>query len=100
DLRVDIKKITDKFFASGSPIADFLDAYVQGEKRLPVTTTGIKGLPKVQTFSSVLEGMQAQDLPVFGVSWGFYFNASKNDLGSDDLSLLARSIDDKVLQEQ
>ncbi|KAG0314046.1 hypothetical protein BG000_005676, partial [Podila horticola] len=59
--------------------------------------------------------MQAQDLPVFGVSgcgktrsmiemlclqWGFYFNASKNDLGSDDLSLLAELIDKKTLEEQ
>ncbi|KAF9536413.1 hypothetical protein EC957_011043 [Mortierella hygrophila] len=55
--------------------------------------------------------MQAQDLPVFDVSgcgktrsmievlclqWGFYFNASKNDLGSDDLYRLADFIDDKT----
>ncbi|KAG0065687.1 hypothetical protein BGZ92_005519 [Podila epicladia] len=40
DLRVDIKKITDKFFAPGTQNADFLDAYVRGEMMLPVTTTG------------------------------------------------------------
>jgi hypothetical protein len=49
---------------------------------------------------SMLDVMQAQDLTVFNVSgcgkthlmikvlclqWGFYFNMSKNDLGSDDL---------------
>ena len=63
---------------------------------------------------SVLEGMQAQDLPVFGVSgcgktrsmiemlclqWGFYFNAAKSDLGSDDLSLVAELLDKKTLEE-
>ncbi|KAI7815833.1 hypothetical protein BC939DRAFT_83289 [Gamsiella multidivaricata] len=47
DLRADIKKIADRFFAPGSPASAFLDAYVRGEKALPVTTTGIKGLPKV-----------------------------------------------------
>ncbi|KAF9994042.1 hypothetical protein BGZ80_001265 [Entomortierella chlamydospora] len=62
-----------------------------------------------------LKGMQSQDLPVFGVSgcgktrsviemlclqWGFYFNAVKNDIGSDDLSYLAERIDAKVLEEQ
>ena len=104
DLRADIKKITDRFFATGSPLSDFLDAYVRGEYKLPVTTTGIKGLPKVlrrgvvdsqdsgpsllfldllnpplhtddpipkrfrsNILLSKLEGMQAQDLPVFGV---------------------------------
>ncbi|KAF9323290.1 hypothetical protein BG006_001596, partial [Podila minutissima] len=35
DLRADIKKITDKFFAPGTPITDFLDAYVRGELKLP-----------------------------------------------------------------
>ncbi|KAF9536266.1 hypothetical protein EC957_011803, partial [Mortierella hygrophila] len=105
DLRADIKKIADRFFATGSPASDFLDAYVQGEFKLPITTSGIKGLPKVlrrgvvdsqdsgpsllfldlpkpplnvgdpiperfrsNVLLSKLEGMQAQDLPVFGVS--------------------------------
>ncbi|KAF9274031.1 hypothetical protein BGZ68_000974 [Mortierella alpina] len=45
DLHVDIKKITDKFFAPG-PIANFLDAYVKGEGALPVTTGPIRGLPR------------------------------------------------------
>ncbi|KAG0047173.1 hypothetical protein BGZ89_005029, partial [Linnemannia elongata] len=105
DLRADIKKITDRFFATGSSASDFLDAYVRGEFKLPITTGGIKGLPKVlrrgvvdsqdsgpsllfldlpnpplnagdpiperfrsNVLLSKLEGMQAQDLPVFGVS--------------------------------
>ncbi|KAF9280639.1 hypothetical protein BGZ74_002557, partial [Mortierella antarctica] len=151
DLRVDIKKITDKFFAPGTPISDFLDAYVRGEQMLPVTTSGVRGLPKVarrgaiktlesrpnllfldlpvppssveappERFRSnvllgVLEKMQSQDLPVFGVSgcgktrsviellclqWGFYFNAAKKDLGSNDLSQLAESLDIKTMEEQ
>ncbi|KAI7817655.1 hypothetical protein BC939DRAFT_480963 [Gamsiella multidivaricata] len=47
DLRTDIKKIAYRFFATGSPASIFLDAYVRGEFKLPVTTAGIKGLPKV-----------------------------------------------------
>ncbi|KAF9407611.1 hypothetical protein BGZ94_002636 [Podila epigama] len=47
DLRADIKKIADRFFATGSSASNFLDAYVRGERVLPVTTSGIKGLPKV-----------------------------------------------------
>ncbi|KAG0013939.1 hypothetical protein BGZ82_001959, partial [Podila clonocystis] len=38
DLRVDIKKITNKFFAPGTPITDFLNAFVRGQRNLPVTT--------------------------------------------------------------
>ena len=45
DLHVDIKKITDKFFAPG-PIANFLEAFVRGEGALPVTTGPIRGLPR------------------------------------------------------
>ncbi|KAF8916949.1 hypothetical protein BGZ58_005174, partial [Dissophora ornata] len=45
DLHADIKKITDKFFAPGK-IADFLDAFVRGEKHLEVTTGSIQGLPR------------------------------------------------------
>ncbi|KAG9064921.1 hypothetical protein KI688_003183 [Linnemannia hyalina] len=44
DLHADIKRITDKFFAPG-PIADFLGAFVRGEKKLPVTKGSIRGLP-------------------------------------------------------
>ncbi|KAG0285780.1 hypothetical protein BGZ97_007676, partial [Linnemannia gamsii] len=47
DLRADIEKIADRFFAAGSPASDFLDANVRGEFKLPITTSGIKGLPKV-----------------------------------------------------
>lgn len=32
--------------------------------------------------------------------WGFYFNAAKSDLGSDDLSYLSERIDAKLLEEQ
>ncbi|KAF9114994.1 hypothetical protein BGX30_006421, partial [Mortierella sp. GBA39] len=46
DLRVDIKKITDKFFAPGTPHTNFLDVFVRGEGSLPVTTGPIRGLPK------------------------------------------------------
>ena len=39
DLRIDVKKITDKFFAPGSRTANFLDSFVRGEHALPVTTS-------------------------------------------------------------
>ncbi|KAG9061309.1 hypothetical protein KI688_007287 [Linnemannia hyalina] len=62
DLRADIKKIADRFFATGSAASDFLDAYVRGEFKLPVTTTGIKEGPtarrleksRIETESSLL----------------------------------------------
>ncbi|KAG0208962.1 hypothetical protein BGX31_002232, partial [Mortierella sp. GBA43] len=41
----DIKKITNEFFAAG-PIANFLDAFVKGERTLPITTGSIRGLPR------------------------------------------------------
>ncbi|KAF9407785.1 hypothetical protein BGZ94_002558, partial [Podila epigama] len=152
DLRADIKRIADPYFATGSPASVFLNSYVHGEKSLPITTTGVKGLPivlrrgvtaKVDSKPSLLfldlpvppaksgepiperfgsnvllkrlEGMRSQDLPVFGVSgcgktrsviemlclqWGFYFNAAKSDLGSNDLSQLADYIDAKTTEEQ
>ncbi|KAG0329172.1 hypothetical protein BG000_000169 [Podila horticola] len=46
DLRVDIKKITDKFFAPGTPTTKFLDAFVKGKGDLPVTTGSLSGLPR------------------------------------------------------
>ncbi|KAG0012920.1 hypothetical protein BGZ80_011418 [Entomortierella chlamydospora] len=148
-LRADINKITGRFFAPGSPTALFLDSYVRGEMELPVTTAGIKGLPRVwrrgkttapesrpsflfldlpttptdstpERFRSnvilqELERTESQDVPVFGVSgcgktrsvmemlclqWGFYFNASDKDLGSDDLSSLAEFIDKKTSEDK
>ncbi|KAF9974782.1 hypothetical protein BGZ75_000699 [Mortierella antarctica] len=45
DLHVDIKKITDKFFAPG-PTVDFLDAFVKGKGALPTTSGSIRGLPR------------------------------------------------------
>ena len=104
DLRVDISRIRNKFFAAGSKHAKFLDSFVQGHYSLKVTTEGVRGLPKVlrrgvvdsqnakanllfldlpdppsspgapipdrfkvNVLLPVLENMQAQDLPVFGV---------------------------------
>ncbi|KAF9090917.1 hypothetical protein BGX27_002117 [Mortierella sp. AM989] len=46
DLHADIKTITEKFFAPGSDIAKFLDAFVKGKGQLPVTTGSIRGLPR------------------------------------------------------
>ncbi|KAG0360358.1 hypothetical protein BGX24_005576, partial [Mortierella sp. AD032] len=46
DLHTDIKKIKDKFFAPGSDITNFLDAFVRGEGGLPVTNGAIRGLPR------------------------------------------------------
>ncbi|KAF9177537.1 hypothetical protein BGZ50_008650 [Haplosporangium sp. Z 11] len=77
------------------------------------------GVPVPERFGSnillgVLEKMQTQDLPIFGISgcrktwsmiemlclqWGFHFNAAKNDFGSDDLNRLADFIVTKTLQE-
>ncbi|KAF9088057.1 hypothetical protein BGX27_002805 [Mortierella sp. AM989] len=147
DLRADIKKIADRFFATVSAASDFLNAYVHGEFSLPITTTGIKGLPKVvrrgaiknsesrpsllfldlpnpssnidtlsERFRSnvllgVLEKMQSQDLPVFGVSgcgktrsviemlylqWRFYFNSADKDFGSDDLFSISEFIGKRI----
>jgi len=46
DLRVDIKKITDKFFAPGTRTTNFLNSFVRGEGSLPLTTGPIAGLPR------------------------------------------------------
>ncbi|KAG0053924.1 hypothetical protein BGZ90_006089 [Linnemannia elongata] len=46
DLHTDIKKITDKFFAPGSDVVEFLDAFVKGEGALPITSGSICGLPR------------------------------------------------------
>ncbi|KAF8931608.1 hypothetical protein BGZ47_011753 [Haplosporangium gracile] len=45
DLHTDIKKITDKFFAPGSDVAKFLNAFVKGQGALLTTTGTIRGLP-------------------------------------------------------
>ncbi|KAF9536525.1 hypothetical protein EC957_010545 [Mortierella hygrophila] len=45
DLHADIKKITDKFLAPGSQVANFLDAFVKGQGALPTTIGPIRGLP-------------------------------------------------------
>ncbi|KAF9309162.1 hypothetical protein BG003_010103, partial [Podila horticola] len=47
DLRVDIEKIADMFFATGSKHAEFLESYVQGQLLFLRTTSGMGGLPKV-----------------------------------------------------
>ncbi|KAG0338494.1 hypothetical protein BG005_003700, partial [Podila minutissima] len=114
DLRVDIKKIADKFFATGSKHADFLDNYVQGQLALPITTTGVRGLPKVVEHFIERAGWDAGTgsagirgcgktrsmIEMLCLQWGFYFNAAKSDLGSDDLSLVAELLDKKTLEEQ
>ncbi|KAF9129862.1 hypothetical protein BGX30_013728 [Mortierella sp. GBA39] len=46
DLHADIKRITDKFFAPGSDIVKFLNAFVRDKVTLPVTTGPIQGLPR------------------------------------------------------
>ncbi|KAF9536711.1 hypothetical protein EC957_009922 [Mortierella hygrophila] len=78
------------------------------------------GLPIPERFRTkvllcVLDKMQAEDLPVFGVSgcgktrsmiemlclqWGFYFNAAKSDFGLDDLCRLADFIDNNVFERK
>ncbi|KAF9993836.1 hypothetical protein BGZ79_001448, partial [Entomortierella chlamydospora] len=149
DLETTIRKITTRFFANDSPAAIFLTEYVKGARKLPLTTQGIKGLPRAwrrgkttapesrpnflfldlpapstdnipERFRSnvilqELEKTESQDVPVFGVSgcgktrsvvemlclqWGFYFNASDKDLGSDDLSSLAEFINKKTSEKQ
>ena len=45
NLHADITKFTDKFFALGSDVADFLNAFVKGEGALPITSAPIRGLP-------------------------------------------------------
>ncbi|KAI9241257.1 MAG: hypothetical protein BYD32DRAFT_458061 [Podila humilis] len=69
------KKIADRFFAPGSP------AYA---------ITGPTGISRRE--SSVIELLCLQ--------WGFYFNAAKKDLGSNDLSQLAESLDTKTMEER
>ncbi|KAF9557171.1 hypothetical protein EC968_007782 [Mortierella alpina] len=83
----------------------------------PPSTTGdpVPKRFKSNVLLGVLERMQAQDLPVFGVSgcgktrsmiemlylqWGFYFNSAKSDLGSFDLSRLADFIDTNIVDSQ
>src|SRR5690606_36675605 len=45
-LHADIKKIADEFFAPERSIASFLNAFVKGEKILPLTSGSIRGLPR------------------------------------------------------
>ncbi|KAG0049035.1 hypothetical protein BGZ90_007467 [Linnemannia elongata] len=121
DLRADIKRITDKFFAPGSGVATFLDRFVHGLVNLPLTTGSVSGLPRVwlrnrSRCSDAYPSLLFSGLPdpssndaqsvyptsdaIFGC-WktrdvievlsrrgGLYFNASGNDLGSDDVTTL------------
>ncbi|ORZ08266.1 hypothetical protein BCR41DRAFT_399329 [Lobosporangium transversale] len=146
DLATAIKKIVDQFFAPSSSARNFLEEYVRDHGELPVTTEGVKGLPRISrrgkplapmsrpsllfldlpasypddltpnrfrsnVILNALDNTASRDVPVFGVSgcgktrsvievlclqWGFYFNASDRDLGSDDLSSLSASILDKT----
>ncbi|KAF9416857.1 hypothetical protein BGZ76_004592, partial [Entomortierella beljakovae] len=47
DIDSVIKKVSARVFASDSTIAVFLKEYVKGERKLPTTTEGIIGLPKL-----------------------------------------------------
>ncbi|KAG0009763.1 hypothetical protein BGZ80_002093 [Entomortierella chlamydospora] len=149
DLETTIRKVAARFFANDSPPSIFLKEYVKGARKLPLTTAGIKGLPRCwrrgkttapesrpnflfldlpttptdniperfrpNVILQELERTEAQDVPVFGVSgcgktrsvvemlclqWGFYFNASDKDLGSDDLSSLAEFINKKTSEDR
>lgn len=142
DLHVDVKKITDKFFAAGSRSINFLDSFVRGEHTLPVTEGPIRGLPRAWrrgfgkpsenrpsllfsdlpdpstpdaasrslASTSILSMVKANNrphIPAFGVSrcgktraviellsqhWGFYFNASRDDWGSNDMITLHSAV--------
>ncbi|KAF9993055.1 hypothetical protein BGZ79_002345 [Entomortierella chlamydospora] len=150
DLKVEIKRITNKFLASGSDAASFLDRFVRGLENLPLTTGSISGLPRVwlrrsgpqadtrpsllfsdlphPSLSDTLSRYPTSDaildlikncvtsvVPTFGVSgcgktrgmikllsrrWGFYFNASSNDLGSDDIIILIDHIGSVLQQDR
>ncbi|KAI8348362.1 hypothetical protein B0O80DRAFT_502030 [Mortierella sp. GBAus27b] len=67
DLHTDIKKITDKSFAAG-PITTCLDAFV-------------KGCGKTR---AVIEPLSQY--------WGFYFSASNDDWGSDDMTTVRSAV--------
>ncbi|KAG0334544.1 hypothetical protein BG004_000363, partial [Podila humilis] len=45
--KADIKGITENFFAPGSATTIFLDRFVQGLEKLPLTTGRVAGLPRV-----------------------------------------------------
>ncbi|KAF9383203.1 hypothetical protein BGX21_001623 [Mortierella sp. AD011] len=47
ELDAIVKKISEQFFAPGSRASDFLEKYVKGLVKLPVTTDGIRDLPRV-----------------------------------------------------
>ncbi|KAF9536712.1 hypothetical protein EC957_009923 [Mortierella hygrophila] len=150
NLKADIKRITDKFFAPGSDATDFLDSFVRGLENLPLTTGSISGLPRVWLRNSgpqadtrpsllfldlphpslsdtlsryptsdailqLIERCTTSIVPIFGVSgcgktrgmiellsrrWGFYFNASSNDLGSDDITTLIDHIGSLLQQDR
>ncbi|CAO3565162.1 unnamed protein product [Mortierella alpina] len=47
DLKLDIKRISDRFFAPASDDAGFLDSFVRGLVVLPLTKRSLFGLPSV-----------------------------------------------------
>ncbi|KAF9084098.1 hypothetical protein BGX29_002746, partial [Mortierella sp. GBA35] len=113
DLHVNIKRITEKFFAPG-PIPDFLNVFVRGEGCLPVTTGAIGGLPRAwrRGFGKAPENRPSLlflDLPDPSIPemwrdprrhrapsqhWGFYFSASSDDWGSGDVVTLHSTVQD------
>ncbi|KAI8599860.1 hypothetical protein EDD21DRAFT_355088 [Dissophora ornata] len=138
-VHADIKRITDKFFASGK-IADFLDAFVRGEKHLDVTSRSIRGLPRAWrrqfghppvtrpsllfmdlpdpcspdstsrnlAAGSILNMVKENNRAVIPLwktravfellsqHWGFYFNASSDDCGSEDMMTLHSTVDEHL----
>ncbi|KAG0344516.1 hypothetical protein BG004_004382, partial [Podila humilis] len=145
NLKANIKRITEKFFAPGSDTTVFLDRFVQGLEKLPLTTGSIAGLPNVwlrknpqvdtrpsllfsnlphplsdtlyPTSDAILKHIKTYgptSVPVFGGTgygktrgmiellsrrWGFYFNASTSDLGSDDITTLINHVRSRLQED-
>ncbi|KAG0248702.1 hypothetical protein BG011_009994, partial [Mortierella polycephala] len=98
DLRVDIKKVADKFFAAGSKHAKFLERFVHG------TRVG-------RTIVDIIQRCGPGNVPIFGISgcgkprgmiellsrqWGFYYNASGEDLGSDGMTTFLAQVGSRL----
>ncbi|KAF9118991.1 hypothetical protein BGX30_004160 [Mortierella sp. GBA39] len=101
DLRADIKRITDKFFAPGK-ITDFLNAFVKGEKHLEVTSGSIRGLPRAwrRQFGhppDTRPSLLFMDLPDPSSPDSVSRNLA-DDWGSSDMMTLYSTVD-KHLQE-
>lgn len=65
------QRITDKFFASGTPITNFLDASVRGKSALPVITADIQGYSRFAKRLSSRVWSSSRDLDLVYCSWTF-----------------------------